>query len=64
MYAIYNNHGLWENVFDSIEEAQVFVDEYCGDWDYSDFEDFMIVEIVPKLEIDIPPKKIIWKNID
>lgn len=64
MYAIYNNHSLWKNVFDSIEEAQAFVDKYCGDWDSSDFEDFMIVEIVPKLEIDIPPRRIIWKNID
>lgn len=64
MFAIYNNGGMWEDVFDSIEKAKEFAGMYCEDWEQSDFKDFRIVEIVPRLKVYVPPQKIVWENAD
>lgn len=63
MFAVYNRGRMWDNVFDTIEEAKQYTKDWCADWEPEDFDNFTIVEIVPRVEAILPPAKIIWNNL-
>lgn len=59
MFAFYRDGELWEEVFESIEEAMEYVEKTCSDWREEDLENCMVVEIVPRV---VPSMKIHWKK--
>ena len=62
-YAISTADGfLFEDVFDTIEEAQDYLERFYGGAS-EDIEGCIIYEIVPKLRVEIPPIKAIYKEI-
>ena len=64
MFGILDSVGLYEETFNTIEEAKTFIEKKFkpSDSDYDDFKDIVIFEIVPKLKSYIPPKEITWLN--
>lgn len=63
MFAICNRGALWEDMFETVEDAKDYAEMYCRDWEVDDFKDFMIVEIVPRTKVYIPPKRLVWKEV-
>lgn len=64
MFGILDSVGIYEETFDTIEEAKDFIEKKFkpSGSDYDDFKDIVIFEIVPKLKSYIPPKEITWIN--
>lgn len=58
MFGILDDYGyLYEATFKTIEDAKDYVEE-MGE----EYENTVIVELIPRLKAFIPPKKISWEE--